>query len=115
MTEFRISRLGNSGDGIADGPVFAPRTLPGELVSGDLDGNRLTNVKIQTPAAERVAAPCKHFKQCGGCALQHASDEFVSEWKAQVVRNALRARDLPAPIRGVYTSPAGSRRRAGEV
>ena len=30
MTEYKIIRLGHQGDGIADGPVFAPMTLPVE-------------------------------------------------------------------------------------
>ena len=34
MTEYKIIRLGHQGDGIADGPVFAPMTLPGEVVTG---------------------------------------------------------------------------------
>ena len=28
MSEFTIKRLGHQGDGIADGPVYAPLTLP---------------------------------------------------------------------------------------
>ena len=32
---YLIERLGHKGDGIAPGPVFAARTLPGEEVSGE--------------------------------------------------------------------------------
>ena len=32
MEELRIERLGNLGDGIADGPVYVPLSLPGEVV-----------------------------------------------------------------------------------
>lgn len=112
MTEHVIERLGHHGDGIAPGPVYAPMTLPGEVVTGELNGQRLEQVRIVTPAPERVAAPCRHFKSCGGCQLQHAADDFVAQWKAGVVAEALRAQGITAEIAGVTTSPPRSRRRA---
>ena len=112
MTEVVIERLGHQGDGIARGPVFVPRALPGEEVAGDLDGDRLTGLKILRPSADRVAAPCPHYKSCGGCALQHASDDFVAAWKVEVVKTALSAHGLETPIRRLHTSPADARRRA---
>lgn len=112
MTEFVIERLGHHGDGIAEGPVFVPRSLPGERVEGRLEDDRLEGMRILHPSDRRVAPPCVHFKRCGGCALQHADDAFVADWKGDVVRQSLLARDLPAPIRGIHTSPPNSRRRA---
>jgi 23S rRNA (uracil1939-C5)-methyltransferase len=112
MSEHKIIRLGHHGDGIAEGPVFAPMTLPGELVSGTVDGTALKDVRIVTPSSDRVAAPCRHFKACGGCQLQHANDDFVAQWKADVVRHALSAHDLSPDIRETITSPAQSRQRA---
>lgn len=107
-----IQRLGHLGDGIADGPVYASRVLPGEIIDGDRDGDRIARPKIITPSEHRVSAPCRHYKSCGGCALQHASDGFVSDWKADVVRQALAAQGVDAPIRNVITSLPRSRRRA---
>lgn len=107
-----IRRLGHHGDGIADGPVYVPLTLPGEEVDGELDGNRLPRPRILTPSPDRVTPPCRHFPACGGCALQHASDGFVETWKADQVRTALAAQGLDAPIRHISTSPPRSRRRA---
>ncbi len=112
MPEFTIERLGHLGDGIARGPVYAPMTLPGELVSGEVEGDRLTDVRIITPSTDRVRPPCSHFKSCGGCSLQHASDSFLEIWKEQVVQEALAAHGLDAPVRLVATSAANSRRRA---
>ena len=112
MSKYLIERLGHLGDGIAQGPVFAPLTLPGETVTGDRDGDRLSNVKIVTPSTDRVSPPCKHFKRCGGCALQHGSDAFVAEWKANVVKQALIAQGLDAPVRRIHTSQPMTRRRA---
>lgn len=112
MTKYTIERLGLYGDGIAAGPVFAPMTLPGEVVTGTLDGNTLKDIRIVTPSADRVAPPCRHFKSCGGCHLQHAADPVVANWKTDVVRQALAAHGIETEIRPILTSPAQSRRRA---
>ncbi|MFC3613500.1 class I SAM-dependent RNA methyltransferase [Lutimaribacter marinistellae] len=111
-TSFHIRRLGHQGDGIADGPVFAPRTLPGETVTGTQVGDRLTEIRIVDPSGDRVSPPCRHYKSCGGCQLQHASDDFVAAWKQDVVRTALAAQDIEAELRPIHTSPSRSRRRA---
>ena len=113
MGQYRITRLGIHGDGMAEGPVFVPRSLPGEVVEGRLQGDRLEDVKIVTPSDHRVAPPCRHFKSCGGCQLQHADDELVAEWKVGVVRAALAAHGLETVFRPILTSPPQSRRRAG--
>ena len=113
MTEYKIIRLGQHGDGVAEGPVYVPRSLPGEVVAGAPEGQVLADAKIITPSDQRVAAPCRHFKSCGGCQLQHASDDFVADWKVEVVRNALAAHGLETVFKPIATSPPASRRRAG--
>ncbi|SFJ79493.1 class I SAM-dependent RNA methyltransferase [Jannaschia pohangensis] len=110
-----ITRLGHHGDGIATGdagPLFVPRTLPGEVVTGDVLGDRVPDPKIVTPSTDRVAPPCPHFRRCGGCALQHASDAFVAQWKQDVTRDALARAGITATIAGIATSPPNTRRRA---
>lgn len=111
-TTLTVERLGHQGDGIAAGPIFIPRVLPGEEVEGVLDGNTLTDPRILTPSENRVRPPCPHTNACGGCALQHASDPFVAQWKQDIVINALAAQGLEAEMRPIQTSPARSRRRA---
>jgi 23S rRNA (uracil1939-C5)-methyltransferase len=107
-----IDRLGHLGDGIADGPVFVPRTLPGEVVEGVVEDGRMDAPAIVSPSPHRRRPPCRHYAACGGCALMHATDAFVAEWKVGIVVAALAAQGLPAPIRGIHTSPERSRRRA---
>jgi 23S rRNA (uracil1939-C5)-methyltransferase len=107
-----IERLGHHGDGIAPGPVYVPRTLPGEVVEGDLAGERIEAPRIVTPSPERVRPPCPHARGCGGCALQHAADDFVAQWKSEVVRAALAAQGIEASSAGIDTSSPRSRRRA---
>lgn len=112
MTSLTIERLGHHGDGVAHGPVFVPLSLPGEVVEGNVTAGRMTQPRIVTPSPNRVRAPCSHFKTCGGCSVQHGSDSFVENWKTDLVRTALAAQGLDAPITGVTTSPPKSRRRA---
>lgn len=93
---------------VDDGRTLLPRVLPGEEVAVAQDGT----VRIITPSADRVAPPCKHFKSCGGCAMQHANDAFVANWKLEIVQRALAAQRIETVYRDVLTSPANSRRRA---
>ena len=110
-----IEKLGHLGDAMAageSGPIFVAQMLPGEVVEGDLAGNRLENARIITPSVNRVKPPCVHARSCGGCMLQHANDAFVAEWKTEVVRSALAGQGLEAVLRPILTSPPNSRRRA---
>ncbi len=104
----RIESVTHHGMGRASDGTLIPRTLPGEQVELLPDGT----VRILTPSAQRVAAPCRHFKTCGGCAMQHASDGFVADWKIGIVAKALGGQGITADIAGIETSPAQSRRRA---
>ncbi|MEL7175368.1 MAG: class I SAM-dependent RNA methyltransferase [Pseudomonadota bacterium] len=109
---FEILRLGHLGDGIAEGPVFVPRTLPNEIVDGEVRDGVLAAPRIITPSEHRVKAPCRHYNSCGGCSLQHADEGFVASWKAGVVQMALAAQGINADIRAIETSPSHARRRA---
>ncbi len=112
MTQVTITRLGHHGDGIADGPIFVPRTLPDEVVEGEITGDRMDAPRIVTPSIDRVRAPCPHYKTCGGCGLLHAREDFVTDWKQGVVVQALAAQGLDAPFLTPHISPLHTRRRA---
>ena len=110
--ELTIERLGHLGDGLAAGPIFVDRALPGEVVSGNLLGDRLHDIRVITPSEHRVTPQCSAFKRCGGCALHHAHPDFVAQWKQEVVVRALAAQGITAKIQAIHTSPENSRRRA---
>lgn len=112
MDQFKITRLGHHGDGIADGPLFAPLTLPGEIVSAKPVGKKLEDIRIIEPSSDRVSPPCRHFKSCGGCQLQHVSDRFLENWKQEVVKTALASNGLETHFLPIAVSPPQSRRRA---
>lgn len=113
MAQVLVREIDQKGFGIGTVPGPAlPMVLPGELVEIETEQGALRDLKIVVPSADRVRAPCRHFKTCGGCLMQHASDGFVSDWKAEIIRHGLAARGLSAPFRPMLTSPPGSRRRA---
>lgn len=110
-----IDRLSLIADGVARGPegtVHVAMALPGETVEGEAVDGRIAAPRIVTPSVDRVKPPCPHYRACGGCVLQHASDGFVAGWKADVVRQALAARGIEAGVERVETSPLATRRRA---
>lgn len=116
MTEWRVTRLGRKGDGVAEAAdgrqALAPLTLPGEVIEGEAEDGRIAQPRILEPSSDRVRAECPHYRACGGCALMHANDNFVSRWKIGVVEQALAARGVAARVAGQHVSPPASRRRA---
>lgn len=113
--QLTIDRLGHLGDGIGQGPdgaVYAAQMLPGEVVEGEVQGDRMLAPRILTPSPARVRPPCAHARTCGGCLMQHAADPFVADWKQGIVAGALAGQGLTARFLPMHTSPAQSRRRA---
>ena len=126
MTGFRaeiaIESIGRHGDGVAaleGGVVHVPATAPGDRVSVALTETgpgrfrgRLLDLLQAGP--DRREAPCRHFAECGGCALQHLTPDAYGAWKADMLRGLLARNGLDAAVvEPLHRSPPGSRRRAG--
>ncbi|MFN3656548.1 MAG: class I SAM-dependent RNA methyltransferase [Pseudolabrys sp.] len=118
MTEqLTIDGLGHRGDGYADTPtgrVYVPYALPGETVTvepvaGHPDRRHL--LRVDKPSRERAQAICKHFGQCGGCALQHWSLAEYHLWKRALVIEALAHAGLVAPVDETIVDAHGAGRR----
>jgi len=93
---FTIRKLGAQGDGIAEtenGDLFIPFTLPGEIVNAARHGDRATLMAVLEASPLRVAPACRHFTECGGCALQHLEAEAYRQWKRDKVVHALKGID----------------------
>jgi len=112
-----INRLGQYGDGIADsseGPIYIPGTLPGEVVEVDAepghpDRRRLVNV--QQSSALRIEPICRHFGVCGGCAMQHLSEDSYRSWKRDLVVTALSQAGIDVPVAPLMDAHGDGRRR----
>lgn len=99
--EVTVNSLGGQGDGIArteDGRiVYVPFTLPGERVRVTLtakrgDGYAARLDEVLEPSDDRVEPFCEHFGICGGCSLQHMTDEAALAFKRARVEDTLRRR-----------------------
>ncbi len=110
-----IERLGAQGDGIAthDGrQVFVPFTLRGETVVAVVDGDRARIVEIVTAAPDRAAPRCSQYGECGGCSLQHLSDDAYAAFKRDHLAMHLSYAGITAEIAPTIIAPPQSRRRA---
>lgn len=111
LRELAIRELGTQGDGVAEGPVFVPLTLPGERVRARVAGDRGDLVEVLAPSADRTPARCPHYGTCGGCALQHWAEGPYLDWKRELVRRVLARERLETEIAPTAVVPPGDRRR----
>ncbi|UJX47907.1 class I SAM-dependent RNA methyltransferase [Xanthobacter sp. YC-JY1] len=106
--------MGAQGDGIVrgpSGPLFAPLTLAGELVRGEVEGERIRLDAIIEPSPERVEPECPHFGRCGGCLLQHWDSAPYLAWKRQMVVDALAREGIEADVAPTIDAHGAGRRR----
>lgn len=118
--EVKIETIGARGDGIThvDGkPVYVAFGLPGEVINVELgakrgDGQIASILDIITPSSDRVTPPCPHYEKCGGCALQHLSDDAIKREKRQILVRALERKGFDGlQVNQTLSAPAGTRRR----
>ena len=116
-----IQRIGAEGDGIAtDGQgntYYIPFTLPHETVTCEAYKTSRNTIharatQILMPSIARVSAPCTTFGECGGCQLQHASEDTYTQFKEGKLASVLHRLNVPAHIiQPMVMAGWGSRRR----
>jgi 23S rRNA (uracil1939-C5)-methyltransferase len=114
-----IDHIGGKGDGVAlhDGnPVYVPRAAAGDKVHAVITRNKDTlqgQIKdVVEPGPGRIAAPCPHYNECGGCQVQHLDSVTYQAWKEESVRRQFEKADLmPAEWLAPVFIPAATRRR----
>lgn len=98
--------------------VFVPLALPGEQarvrMTQEKRGYATAEVEeIAGAAPERIAAECRHFGKCGGCAYQHANYPAQLAFKQAILRETLERGGVRAPeeIRVLSAEPWRYRNR----
>ncbi|MBA8842378.1 23S rRNA (uracil1939-C5)-methyltransferase [Ochrobactrum sp. RH1CCR137] len=113
--QITIRSVGAGGDGVAnlpDGQIYVPFTLPGEVANVARDKNRATVMALLETSPERQSPACRHFEDCGGCALQHWQDEPYRLWKRELVVSALKGRGIDTEVAPLVACQPRTRRRA---
>ncbi len=106
-------RLAHGGDGATADGFFVPYTVPGEVVRIAREGTRGRVLEILAAGPTRATPPCRHFGQCGGCALQHVAHDAYLAWKREQVVTTLAQRGfVDAPVGEIVSVPPATRRRA---
>jgi 23S rRNA (uracil1939-C5)-methyltransferase len=98
-----IVRIAARGDGVTASGRHAACAAPGDLLLED--GSVEAGPNRQQP-------PCRHFPECGGCQLQHVTDDAYRVYLRDRVAGALAQHGLETEIRDPHLSPPNSRRRA---
>ena len=96
--EVEIEKLVAGGDGLARHqgfPIFVPLSAPGDrlrvrLVERRPQYARAEILEIVVSGPERREPPCPHFTRCGGCSMQHLTDEAQTRWRVMAAREALQ-------------------------
>ncbi len=110
-----IARLGAQGDGVAEtpeGPVFVPFALPGEKVNVARGPKKADLISILEASPQRIEPACRHFTDCGGCAMQHLEENAYRDWKRGLLVEALRAKGIGIEVDPLVSFPSHTRRRA---
>ncbi len=111
LRDLDIEAIGAQGDGLAAGQVFVPLSLPGETVRARVAGDRGDIDTILKASPDRVTAPCPHFGDCGGCALQHWAAEPYLAWKLEHIRQTLAWERIETEFVPAFAAAPGTRRR----
>jgi 23S rRNA (uracil1939-C5)-methyltransferase len=111
---FDIRKLGAQGDGIAEtesGDVFIPFTLPGETVTAAREKDRATLMAVLKASPLRIEPACRHFGECGGCAIQHLEAGAYRQWKRDKVAHALSIKGIACGVGELVPCAPQTRRR----
>ncbi len=92
-----VERLSHDGRGIVrwEGKtLFVSGALPGESVRVRLEGDQSRYaegrvVEVLSAAPARQEPPCPHYRECGGCQLQHARPDAQLAFKQQTLLDQL--------------------------
>lgn len=97
--------------------VAVPFTLPGEEATIEVIHPKRREpwgklLSVANPNPQRQKPPCRHFGKCGGCLLQHLSEDAYQKFKIQNLKSVLEQHGLPidAPGETIFIGPHQRRR-----
>ncbi|RSL30680.1 23S rRNA (uracil(1939)-C(5))-methyltransferase RlmD [Salibacterium salarium] len=103
--EVTCTGLSDEGKGIAEWKgkqLEIPHLLPGETAEVNVfQRGQYVNAEVKhviTPAGERVDPPCPYYYECGGCQLQHMSNEAQSRFKQETIDTLMKPFGKPDSI-----------------
>ena len=91
--------------------VFVPYAIPGEKLEVEIvrecrDYSVGRIKEIIEPSPYRTEPFCRHYGTCGGCNMQHISEEFQRELRASILEDAFRREGLEIPGVKVISGPS---------
>jgi 23S rRNA (uracil1939-C5)-methyltransferase len=99
-----ILRIAAKGDGVTASGRHIAGGVPGDVVQAD---------GTLVPGPHHVAAPCRHFANCGGCQLQHADEDALRRFVTERVAFAAEGQGIAVgELLPTHLSPPQTRRRA---
>jgi 23S rRNA (uracil1939-C5)-methyltransferase len=104
--ELVITDTGTLGDGIGryhNVPVYVPLAMEGDKVRAaiaykDKQSAHARLLDIISPSPQRQAPVCDYFGVCGGCSMQHLSEQYYHRLKEKTALRVLKALNLPDTI-----------------
>ena len=98
-----VVRIAGRGDGVTDAGTYVALAAPGDTVE---------NGEIVRRGEGYRDPPCRHFPQCGGCQLQHLTDDAYADYCRDRIAGALAQKGLATDFLDAHVSPPRTRRRA---
>ncbi|WP_157130869.1 23S rRNA (uracil(1939)-C(5))-methyltransferase RlmD [Halobacillus mangrovi] len=103
--EVTCSGLNDEGKGIVQWngkQLEVPLLLPGEKAEVNIfQKGRSVHAELSrviSSAEERVDPPCPYYYECGGCQLQHMSNQAQSRFKQKTIDTLMKPYGKPEPI-----------------
>ncbi|MGR9047544.1 23S rRNA (uracil(1939)-C(5))-methyltransferase RlmD [Halobacillus faecis] len=103
--EVTCSGLTDEGKGIAEWKgkrLEVPLLLPGEMAEVNIvQKGKFLDAEVKrviTSAEERVDPPCPYYYECGGCQLQHMSNDAQARFKQETIDHLMKPFGKPEPI-----------------
>ena len=120
--EVDIENLSHEGRGISHHngkTIFVFGALPGERVKIELNKSNktyaeATAIEVIKASPDRIEPHCPHFKMCGGCSLQHVSQDTQLRLKQESLLEMLQHAgiEIGEVLPTITSKPWGYRRKA---